>query len=201
VTRASGTVRLPIHPVTNPSHNREHIYERSSHQFDLSRCPEPTRARDGVQRIVLAMEVRDTGDIEASTRSDEEPLSGLTVLLVEDNADSRGALAFMLQSVGARVREAQDGPEALEALAARMADVVLADMRMPGMDGCELARQVRATPALSRVRLIAVSGVAEPESIAVARAAGFDDYVVKPVDANVLIATLRQTVPAPHPFV
>lgn len=144
------------------------------------------------------MEVRETADdVAASTRNLGAPLAGLTVLIVDDYADSRDALRMMLQSEGARVRVAQDGPEALEALATGVPDVVLADMRMPGMDGCELARRVRAIPALTRVGLIAVSGVAEPESIAVARAAGFDDYVVKPVDEDALIQTLRERFPAP----
>jgi CheY-like chemotaxis protein len=148
------------------------------------------------------MEVKETaGDVAARSRPLQQraPLAGLTVLLVDDHADSRDALRLVLQSVGARVRVARDGPDALEALATGVPDVVLADMRMPGTGGCELARRIRAIPALARVGLIAVSGVTEPASIAVARAAGFDGYVVKPIDGDALIQMLRERFTAPRP--
>jgi CheY-like chemotaxis protein len=90
---------------------------------------------------------------------------------------------------GHEVNIANDGPSALKAATARRPDVVLCDIGLPGMDGYEVARQLRATEA-ERVRLVALSGYAQPEDVARALEAGFDEHIAKPPDPEKLAGLL-----------
>jgi CheY-like chemotaxis protein len=82
-------------------------------------------------------------------------------------------------------------PEEALAMAERAApDLVLLDIQLPGIDGFEVLRRLRAMPAMSGVPVVAVSANAMPEDRARAMAAGFDDYVTKPIDMPLLLATV-----------
>jgi PAS domain S-box-containing protein len=107
------------------------------------------------------------------------------VLVVDDNPDAAETLAELLKMVGHDVVVAHDGPSALALAKADPPDVVLCDIGLPGMDGYELARQLRAGGA-HRLRLVAVSGYAQPEDVARAIEAGFDAHVAKPLDPEEL---------------
>jgi CheY-like chemotaxis protein len=106
------------------------------------------------------------------------------ILVVDDDADSREALSALFQTWGCEVATAETGEQALAAVMVGTPDVVVADLTLPAMDGCELARRLRALPAGDGIRLLAFSGHAEAEEIARARASGFDDYVVKGADPD-----------------
>ena len=102
------------------------------------------------------------------------------VLVVEDDADAAEALGELLAASGHVVRVARDGPSGLEAARAFLPDAVLLDLDLPGFDGCELARRLRATPGLEGALLVALSGWAGSADRARAAEAGIDHHVVKP---------------------
>jgi CheY-like chemotaxis protein len=101
---------------------------------------------------------------------------------VDDNADGLETLALLLELSGHQVRTAADGPAALAAAAAFRPDVVLMDIGLPGMDGYEVARLLRADPAFNGTRLIALTGWGQDTDRARSSKAGFDLHLVKPVD-------------------
>jgi PAS domain S-box-containing protein len=114
------------------------------------------------------------------------------VLIVEDDPDSADSLRLLLRLRGHDVRLARDGHAALAAARSEPPDVVLLDIALPDMDGYEVARRLRADPALSHLRLVALSGYARAEDLRRAPGAGFDDYLVKPVAPDVLAALVDQ---------
>ncbi len=113
------------------------------------------------------------------------------ILIVDDNADSARSMAALQTLRGHTTRTAFAGPEALAAAAEFSPDVVLLDIGLPGMDGYEVARQLRAMPALTGAFLEAMSGYGSDEDRARARLAGFDEYLVKPADHNLLRTWMR----------
>ncbi|HYD52526.1 MAG TPA: ATP-binding protein, partial [Gemmatimonadaceae bacterium] len=112
------------------------------------------------------------------------------VLVVDDNRDAAETLAQVVELLGHRVDVAHDGPEALAKADADLPDTVLCDIGLPGIDGYEVARRMRARYG-DGVRLIAVSGYAQPEDLALATEAGFDAHLAKPVDPARIEDVLR----------
>ncbi len=113
-----------------------------------------------------------------------------TVLVVDDNRDAAETLAQIVELLGHRVDVAHDGAEALAKADAQRPDVVLCDIGLPGMDGYEVARRLRARRG-GAIRLVAVSGYAQPEDLALASEAGFDGHLAKPVDPARIEDVLR----------
>ena len=113
------------------------------------------------------------------------------ILIVDDNSDSARSLAMLQTRRGHTTRTAFTGPDAVAAAADFAPEVVLLDIGLPGMDGFEVARRIRAMPALAGAFIIAMSGYGRDEDRATARAAGFDEYMVKPVDLDLLRDWLR----------
>jgi len=111
------------------------------------------------------------------------------VLIVEDNADARETLRRLLELQGHRVRVAAEGTAAVEAVRSWTPDVALIDIGLPGIDGYEVARRVRA--AGKPVRLVAITGYGLPEDRRRTAEAGFDVHLVKPVDYEQLAEALR----------
>jgi two-component system, sensor histidine kinase len=112
------------------------------------------------------------------------------VLLVEDNADAREALRALLELDGYDVEAAADGVKALEIIRARSPHVAVIDIGLPGVDGYEVARRIRADPRLEGVCLIAVTGYGQAADRQRSRAAGFDLHLVKPIDTAELAELL-----------
>jgi PAS domain S-box-containing protein len=102
------------------------------------------------------------------------------VLVVEDNHDAAETLAEMIRMLGHDVAVAYDGRTAVTRAGEYHPDLVLCDIGLPGMDGYEVARQLRVLGAAHAVRLIALSGYAQPEDVARAADAGFDAHLAKP---------------------
>jgi len=117
-------------------------------------------------------------------RADAQP--GRRILIVDDNRDSANSLALMLRLVGADVQTAYDGRSALEAIKICRPSVILMDLGMPGMDGCEVARQIRQDPQHAGLTLIALTGWGQEEDRRRSQAAGFDHHLVKPVELSAL---------------
>jgi CheY-like chemotaxis protein len=113
-----------------------------------------------------------------------------TILIVEDHADSRDAMGLLVSTLGYRAVLAGSGAEALAVLEGSRLDLVLCDVRMPGMDGFAFVRTVRSRPGGATVKLVAVTGLSDPADVARLRSAGFDGHLVKPLDYDALVATL-----------
>jgi signal transduction histidine kinase/CheY-like chemotaxis protein len=112
------------------------------------------------------------------------------VIVVDDNRDAADTLGMALRQHGAVVQITYCAVDALNALAPESDVAVIADLGMPELDGFELARRIRANPANSRVRLIALSGWGQLDDRARAEAAGFDAHFTKPADIDALVAQL-----------
>jgi CheY-like chemotaxis protein/anti-sigma regulatory factor (Ser/Thr protein kinase) len=106
------------------------------------------------------------------------------ILVVDDNRDAANTLGTLLQLIGADVRVVYDGEAALAAFGAFRPSVVLLDLGMPGMDGYEVARRLRAEPGATDTTLVALTGWGEPSDRERTRDAGIHHHLVKPVDLN-----------------
>ncbi len=106
------------------------------------------------------------------------------ILIVDDNRDAADMLAQVVSMFGHTVDVAYDGTSALAKARSDRPDVVLCDLGLPDVDGCEIARTLRT--ARSEARLVAVSGYAQHDDVARARTAGFDAHLAKPVDVEAL---------------
>jgi CheY-like chemotaxis protein len=112
------------------------------------------------------------------------------VLVVDNDRDTADMLAMLLKFAKCEVRVAYDGFSALAEAATFHPDLLLADLAMPQMDGTELARRVRQCEGLDRTVLAALTGYADDKSRALAAAAGFTEYLVKPLPAERIGALL-----------
>ena len=115
--------------------------------------------------------------------------SGRRVLVVEDDRPSGELLTVLLEGQGLQVDMAPSGEQALDALASSLPDAVLLDIRLPGVDGWELLTRLRADPETAHLPVLVVSILDERSR---ALALGADDYIVKPVDREVLLSALRR---------
>jgi PAS domain S-box-containing protein len=113
------------------------------------------------------------------------------ILIVEDNDDARQMLRHLLELSGHEVHEADNGTTGLERALVLRPDVVLIDLGLPGLDGYEVARRIRAS-GRKEVVLVAVTGYGQREDRLRASAAGFDAHFTKPVDLPALDALLRR---------
>ncbi len=116
----------------------------------------------------------------------------LRVLVVEDNPDGRESLRDLLEIWGHNVELAENGPQGVEKALAVLPDVALVDIGLPGLDGNEVAQRIRAALDGDRMALIAMTGYGQPEDRRRAIQAGFDAYLVKPVDPGDLSRMLLE---------
>jgi signal transduction histidine kinase/ActR/RegA family two-component response regulator len=121
--------------------------------------------------------------------NNESPARSCHVLIVEDNRDGRESLAVLLNLLGHRASVAADGQSGIDAALELRPEIALIDIGLPGLDGYEVARRIRAALG-NDVRLIAVTGFCQPEDQHRAIEAGFDSHLVKPVDRTTLEKTL-----------
>lgn len=134
-----------------------------------------------------------SGSLTTAIDARSEPsasLDRMRVLVVEDYADASATLADVLELWGAEVRVASSGPDGLEAALETRPNVVLIDIGLPGMDGYEVARRLRARADGPRPLLIALTGYGREDDRRRAFACGFDHHLTKPVDADALRALL-----------
>ena len=112
------------------------------------------------------------------------------VLVVDDNVDTANGMARLLKFSGHEVRVAHNGEEALQVAHEHRPEVMLLDIGLPGMDGYEVAEQLRAEEWSKDSVLIAVSGYGEQQARDRSKAAGFHHHLVKPVDFDTILALL-----------
>ena len=117
------------------------------------------------------------------------------ILVVEDQPDNRQIIRDMLAPTDYEITEAENGEQALAAIAKQRPDLILMDIQLPIMDGYAATRQIKADPALRSIPIIAVTSYALSGEEKKARAAGCDDYVPKPFSPRQLLAKIRQYLP------
>jgi signal transduction histidine kinase/ActR/RegA family two-component response regulator len=119
--------------------------------------------------------------------------AGYSILLVEDQEDGREMMTMLLQALGHRVLAASTGIDALEILNGEIdkPDVALVDIGLPGMDGYEVARRLRADRTTTRIKLIALTGYGLEEDRQRALSAGFDRHLTKPLKIEELNECLK----------
>ena len=114
-----------------------------------------------------------------------------TVLVVDDNLQNREVAEGNLIGAGYAVIQAEGGAEALALLTARRPDLVLLDVLMPGMDGYETCRRLRAMPALAHVPVVFLTARKSSADVRAGLEAGGDDFIVKPFDPDKLIERIE----------
>ncbi len=131
------------------------------------------------------------GDAAAApVASPELPARPLQLLVVDDNVDGAEMLAMYLEASGHEVAIEHSAMGALTRAASQSFDAFLLDIGLPGMDGNELARHLRATPGTANATLIAITGYGQMADGETGRQAGFDHYLVKPVDPAAIVTLL-----------
>ncbi|MFI5398062.1 MAG: response regulator [Candidatus Binatia bacterium] len=114
------------------------------------------------------------------------PESALRVLVVEDNEDVARSIAMLLELWGHKAQVVHEAQSALNAAETHHPEVVLMDIGLPGMDGYQIAKQLRQQQGGEKVVLVALTGFGEDEDRRRSSEAGFNHHLVKPVDPDVL---------------
>jgi two-component system CheB/CheR fusion protein len=126
------------------------------------------------------------------------PTGRCRIVLVDDQADSREMLRMLLESRDHHVIDVEDGPSAIDVITREKPDVAFIDIGLPAMNGYEVAQRIRDRPGLDDVMLVALTGYGAPSDISAARAAGFDEHVIKPAELGKLeriLATRKPSAP------
>jgi CheY-like chemotaxis protein len=117
------------------------------------------------------------------------------VLIVDDDADTRELLSEFLTGNGYAIAVVTSGREALEAVGRLKPRAILMDLAIPQMNGAEAIRRIKSQEATAHIPIIVITAHAYPEQLNVARAAGCDDLLVKPLDLKHLLRVLASRVP------
>lgn len=117
------------------------------------------------------------------------------ILVIEDHEENRRLLRDLLSSVGYEFIEAVTGEEGLASAEKDVPDLILMDIQLPGLDGYEVTRRIKANPALRHIPVIAVTSYALSGDEIKALEAGCDSYVTKPFDPVELLAKIREFLP------
>lgn len=140
-----------------------------------------------VLRLPKSGALADSADPPAISPSRER----FEVLLIEDNEDARETMSMLLTSYGHMVTQAVDGPDGIQKAAERRPDAIVIDIGLPGIDGHEVARRLRAGASTGDIPLIALTGYGLEQDRQSAINAGFDVHLVKPVNTNALISAIE----------
>jgi CheY-like chemotaxis protein len=120
------------------------------------------------------------------TKNGTAQSSGLRILVVDDNPALLATFVTLLELSGHELQTAGNGNEALDRFASFQPDVVLLDVGLPGVDGFAVARALRQHDSSGKLRIIGISGYGQPEYQTLGKEAGFDAYLVKPIDHDEL---------------
>jgi PAS domain S-box-containing protein len=137
-----------------------------------------------------------TGSLSNDDLADSQalpPSAKQRILVVDDNRDAANTLAILLRVLGAEVSTAYDGNSAIKAMTADIPDIVFLDIGMPGMDGYEVASEVRSRAEWRDVKLVALTGWGQEEDRRRTRDAGFDQHLTKPPDVAAVKAAIART--------
>ena len=151
------------------------------------------RGSEFVVRLPLGVELANRRD--GAREAIDSVFAAHRFLVVDDSRDAAQSLTLLLESLGADVHMAMDGPTALDELDTYRPSVMLLDIGMPGMDGLEVARRARQRPDSRDLTVIALSGWGQDEDRRRSREAGIDYHMVKPVDLDELGRLLSALAP------
>ncbi|MBI2467909.1 MAG: response regulator [Candidatus Rokubacteria bacterium] len=118
------------------------------------------------------------------------------ILVVEDHEENRRILRLLLTSAGFELIEAVTGEEGVSLAEAQRPDLILMDIQLPGLDGYEATRRIKAIPALRQIPIIVVTSYALSGDDVKAFEAGCDAYVTKPFNPRELLAKIREYLPS-----
>jgi DNA-binding response OmpR family regulator len=124
-------------------------------------------------------------------RFNRDPAGHLHVLIVDDEADILELLRHHLLQAGFIVTTAQSGEEALNMINRQLPHLLVLDLMLPGMEGMEVARRLKATPRTARLPILILSARGDEKDILNGLESGADDYVTKPFSPRILIARIR----------
>jgi PAS domain S-box-containing protein len=141
--------------------------------------------------VRLPIAADDQSVTETQPKTPDVPLSTCRILVVDDNSAAADTLAELLRLYGNEVQVVHDGQAALQVFEEWRPDVMVLDIGMPGMDGYEVARRVRRQAAPDEVMLIAATGWGQEKDRELAREAGFNHHLLKPLDLHKLQGMLR----------
>jgi two-component system CheB/CheR fusion protein len=164
------------------------------HRGTIEAKSPPEEGKRGSEFIVTLPLGPDTAEADVPIQAVPVAEEGKRVLVVDDNVDQAAMLSGTLRHKGYSVQVAYTGPDGLRVAERWRPEIVLLDIGLPGMDGYEVARRLRADPSMtgSAMRLIAITGYGRTNDIALARDAGFDGHLTKPVvfaDLEKMMAT------------
>ena len=118
------------------------------------------------------------------------------ILLVDDYRDALEVWEWYLRSQGYDVVTATNGYDAVRLAKSTHPDVIVMDLQLPGLSGCDAAREIRTAEPTTEIPLIAATGFSHDRQIAEARAAGFDQIVIKPCDPSQLVDEIERVLAA-----
>jgi CheY-like chemotaxis protein len=144
--------------------------------------------------LPLLKDVKLTASAPRALALDRSLLSGVRVLVVDDEADARVTLGAILEQFGAEPTVVASARDALDAIATTLPDVLLSDVAMPNENGYALIRRIRLTMNAERLPAAALSAYVDGDSRAQALDAGFQTYLSKPIEATLLATTIAALV-------
>jgi signal transduction histidine kinase/CheY-like chemotaxis protein/CHASE3 domain sensor protein len=184
----------------NLTREEEARLNRYSRSIIIKGARSPERLLDEVTLFLHTVESRLSAERQTmlrTARNREKVFEGRKVLLVDDDVRNIFALASALEQKGLQVEIGRNGFEALSKLAEMPdIDLVLMDVMMPGMDGLEATRRIRANPKFAQLPVIAVTAKAMKDDQEQCRRAGANDYLAKPIDLDRLFSLLRVWMPS-----
>ncbi len=183
--------------LTREEETRLNKYSRS---IIIKGARSPERLLDEVTLFLHTVESQLSAERQTmlrAARNREKVFEGRKVLLVDDDVRNIFALASALEQRGLQVEIGRNGFEALSKLAeVPDIDLVLMDVMMPGMDGLEATRRIRANPKFAQLPVIAVTAKAMKDDQEQCRRAGANDYLAKPIDLDRLFSLMRVWMPS-----
>ena len=117
---------------------------------------------------------------------------GAHVLIVDDYPDALDIWTIYLKAIGYRVSTAADGVNAIAQAEQLLPDLIVLDLELPGISGFEVARRLRKNPLTHDIPLIAATGYSHQRQLLMAREAGFDEVIVKPIDPDLLVDEIER---------
>ncbi|MCC7262462.1 MAG: response regulator [Candidatus Latescibacteria bacterium] len=203
---AAAPLKNPPHRVMVTAYGREEVFREAEGmgiEIVLVKPVNPSILFDAVVRALggelVAEEGGPTQRGMGSTAGDLESIKGARVLLVEDNELNQQVAMELLAEGGLAVELAENGEVALRLVGEKPYDAVLMDMQMPVMDGLTAAREIRKDHRFAKLPILAMTANAMAGDRDKCLEAGMNDRVAKPIDPEVLFATLLRWIPARHP--
>ena len=141
----------------------------------------------------VGAESSDSNTVEVETQSAKQSRQNFSILVVDDNEDSREMMALLLSMDGHSVFQAKDALTAIDFAKNNALDAVISDIGLPGFDGYHIARTLRSVPDLRGVKLIALTGFGAPTDQQKSKDAGFDRHFIKPADMDEVVSFLHNT--------